>query len=163
MRLAASPGAAKAANRKPHAKSARLLIYAWLPTRYVCTRNHEIARAFYTAHRRLAFRSQERFNGEKGGVLMADNAVPTLVPEQADSHSPQTVEQRPPSTWQNSERETLLDSIVQEPSNDQDEIRRSPLRSFFTVLLWVGYAIAIVVALTLVWTAASALFKSYPN
>ena len=95
---------------------------------------------------------------------MVDNAVPTLVPESHASGAakapPVTQKQ---STPFNTEKETLFDSIAQESAGEEGEFQSSSAKAFFTGLLWFGYAVAIVVALVLVWSAASGLIKSLPR
>ena len=84
---------------------------------------------------------------------MVDNVVSTLAPEVRNlpARDPQV---KP----LNLDKEALFDSIAQE-SSGEEESSRSPFKSVFTAFLWSGYAIAIVVAVILVWSAAKELLR----
>jgi len=86
---------------------------------------------------------------------MVDNAVPTLAPEKhAPLAQPQT---QPHVSPLNTDKEALFDSIAQEDLGEAESAQSASLKTYFTGLLWFGYAIAIVVALVLVWSAAKEL------
>jgi len=94
---------------------------------------------------------------------MADNAVPTLAPKKEmpdvlDSLSaPQAPSVAP-------EKKALFDSIADRDEMAQSEdLGPSSLKTAFAGLLWFGYAVAIVVALILVWSAANSLLQSLPH
>ncbi len=80
---------------------------------------------------------------------MSEHATPTLEPKQ------QAKLDTAPAYH---DREALFDSIVRERES-QDENVASGWGAAFTGLLWVGYAIAIVVAIALVWSAAKELLQ----
>jgi hypothetical protein len=86
---------------------------------------------------------------------MVDNVVPTLAP---DRHAP-VVSDSPRTQVKplNTEKEALFDSIAQENLQEGESAQSAFLKTFFTGLLWFGYAIAIVVAVVLVWSAAREL------
>src|SRR5262245_48775609 len=82
-----------------------------------------------------------------GRWTMVDNVVPTLA---SQSHAPQTPSKIKPSISPlSTDSKSLLDSIAHE---DAQEEREGSFRSYFTAFLWFGYAVAIVVALVLVWS-----------
>ncbi len=86
---------------------------------------------------------------------MADNAVSTLAPEKEKI--------APKVAPLSAEKNALFDSIAQEGLTDSAPSQGSPMKSFFTGLLWFGYAVAIVVALALVWSAAKGLLMPLPH
>ena len=88
---------------------------------------------------------------------MADNAVSTLVPEQRAPDVKDAPQTKPQVSPINTEIEALFDSIAREGADEGESIQSSSLTTFFTALLWSGYAIAIVVAVVLVWSAAKEL------
>ena len=94
---------------------------------------------------------------------MADNVAPTLAPEGQAPGVVISAPAQPRTTPLNAEKETLFDSIAQESLGGDGGSQSSPLKTFLTGLLWFGYAIAIVVALVLVWSAAGPLLKSLPH
>ena len=89
---------------------------------------------------------------------MADNAVSTLAP---DTHAPEVAgsPHTPQISPLNADKQILFDSIAQESFDEGSSSADSKLKTLFTVLLWSGYAIAIVVAVVLVWSAAKELLK----
>ena len=81
---------------------------------------------------------------------MLDSAVPTLEP-------PPTPQDVAP------EKKVLFDSIAQDSLEPVESAQGASLKAAFAGLLWFGYAIAIVVALILVWSAANGLLQSLPH
>ena len=85
---------------------------------------------------------------------MVDNAVSTLAPE---VHAPDVLNS-PDATSSvsplNTDKQNLFDSIAQQGFDDDSSTKDSAFKTLFAVLLWSGYAIAIVVAVVLVWSAA---------
>jgi hypothetical protein len=83
---------------------------------------------------------------------MVDNVVSTLAPER---HAPE-VHDTPRTQVKplNTEKEALFDKIAEEGLDDNESAQGAFLKTFFTGLLWFGYAVAIVVAVVLVWSAA---------
>jgi hypothetical protein len=61
------------------------------------------------------------------------------------------------------EKQALFDSIAQDETAPSEGSEASPLKAVFAGLLWFGYAVAIVVALILVWSAANGLLRSLPR
>ena len=61
------------------------------------------------------------------------------------------------------EKKALFDSIAQDSQDNSDESQSSALKTFFAGLLWFGYAVAILVALALVWSAVNGLLKTVPR
>jgi hypothetical protein len=62
------------------------------------------------------------------------------------------------------ETQALFDSIAKERIDlreSADETAR--LKGFFTALLWVGYSVALVVGVVLVWSAVNGLLKVIPR
>ena len=94
---------------------------------------------------------------------MADNVAPTIAPERHAPDVTPSLPAQPQTTPLNAEKETLFDSIAQENLGGNGESQSAPLKTFLAGLLWFGYAIAIVVALVLVWSAAGPLLKSLPH
>jgi hypothetical protein len=94
---------------------------------------------------------------------MVDNVVPTLVPQRRAPDirdSPLTPPQVKPL---NTDKEALFDSIAQDVADEQTSSASSTWNTFFTAALWFGYAVAIVVALVLVWSATKELMKALPH
>jgi hypothetical protein len=94
---------------------------------------------------------------------MADPVVPTLT---AEDRLPDVLEELPAS--QNiptltTEKKALFDSIAQDENAPAEEMGPSSLKTVFAGLLWFGYAVAIVVALILVWSAVNGLLQSLPH
>jgi hypothetical protein len=90
---------------------------------------------------------------------MADNAVSTLAPE---GHASDVLESPAASSSVsplNTDKQLLFDSISQEGFDEEFGPEGSTLKSLFTVFLWSGYAIAIVVAVVLVWSAAKEMLR----
>jgi hypothetical protein len=88
---------------------------------------------------------------------MVDNAVSTLVPEQRVPGVIDSPHAKPQVTPINTETDALFDSIAREGADEGQSVQSSSLTTFFTAVLWTGYAIAIVVAVVLVWSAAKEL------
>jgi hypothetical protein len=82
---------------------------------------------------------------------MVDNVVTTLAPEKG---APQA---QPHVSPLNPDKEALFDSIAQEDVGASESAQSASLKTYFTGLLWFGYAVAIVVAVVLVWSAAKEL------
>jgi len=93
---------------------------------------------------------------------MVDNAVPTLVPN-AETHDVLDSLSTPPAPSIASEKMALFDSIARDETTRSETSEDSSLKTVFAGLLWFGYAIAIVVALILVWSAANGLLQSLPH
>jgi hypothetical protein len=94
---------------------------------------------------------------------MTDNVVvSTLAPEKTQD-VPKARPAAALNTPLNTERQALFDSIASEGIESESDTQSSPLKTVFTGLLWFGYTVAIVVALVLVWSAASGLLKSIPR
>jgi hypothetical protein len=93
---------------------------------------------------------------------MVDNAVPTLDPnaDTRDVLDSLSVPSIPSST---SEKNALFDSIAHDETSSSEDGEASSFKMVFAGLLWFGYAIAIVVALVLVWSAANGLLQSLPR
>ena len=87
---------------------------------------------------------------------MVDNVVPTVAPNETAKDVLQSLPAQSHVSPLSSERENLFDSIAQKGIGEE-EPQDSSVKTFFTALLWTGYAIAIVVALVLVWSAAKEL------
>ncbi len=90
---------------------------------------------------------------------MVDNAVSTLAPQ---GHAPNVLDSPvapPPVSPLNADKQALFDSIAQDASGEDESAQSSPLKTLFTAFLWSGYAIAIVVAVVLVWSAAKELLR----
>lgn len=85
---------------------------------------------------------------------MSEHASTVLTPQPA-APSP---EPRVKKHTASSGREFLFDSITTERI-DTENTDASPWSTFFTGLLWVGYSIAIAVAMILVWSAARELLR----
>jgi hypothetical protein len=98
-----------------------------------------------------------------GRCTMVDNVVPTLAPKRQAPDVITSLPSQPRITPLNTEKNAIFDSIAQEGIESQKDSQNSSLKTFLTGLLWFGYAIAIVVALVLVWEAASGLLKSLPR
>ena len=94
---------------------------------------------------------------------MVDNVVPTLAPNQRPPDVLESLPAKPLVSPLSSEREVLFNSIAQEGIGGDAESQDSTFRTFFTGLLWFGYAIAIVVAVVLVWSAAKELLRLLPR
>src|SRR5262249_40407963 len=93
-----------------------------------------------------------------GRWTMVDNVVPTLAPQ---SRAPETPSKTKPSISPlSTDSKKLLDSIAQE---DAQEGREGSFQSYFTAFLWFGYAVAIVVAVVLVWSASKELISAIPH
>jgi hypothetical protein len=88
---------------------------------------------------------------------MVDNVVPTVAPKQTAQNVLESLPAQSHVSPLSSERETLFDSIAQKGIGDEEEPQDSSIKTFFTAMLWTRYAIAIVVALVLVWSAAKEL------
>jgi hypothetical protein len=93
---------------------------------------------------------------------MVDNAVPTLDPT-TQTHDVLDALSVPPAPSITSEKKALFESIARDESTSMEDEGDSSLKMVFAGLLWFGYAIAIVVALILVWSAANGLVKSLPR
>ena len=93
---------------------------------------------------------------------MADNVVPTLDPR-TQTHDVLDSLAVPPARSIKSDKNALFDSIARDESSSVEDEGDSSLKMVFAGLLWFGYAIAIVVALILVWSAANGLVKSLPR
>ena len=94
---------------------------------------------------------------------MVDNVVSTLAPQ---SHAPDaqvSPKAQPQDSPLYTDKKALFDSIAQEGTEEDTSTESSSLTTFFTAFLWSGYAIAIVVALVLVWSAAKELVKAIPR
>ncbi len=94
---------------------------------------------------------------------MVDNVVPTIAPQRRAPDvqgSPKAQTQVSPPY---SDKQALFDSIAQEGTGEAGSTESSSLKTFFTAFLWSGYAIAIVVAIVLVWSAAKELLKVLPR
>jgi hypothetical protein len=94
---------------------------------------------------------------------MVDNVVPTLAPQ---SRAPDILvlpNAQPQDSPLQTEKQALFDSIAQEGTGEEASSESSPLKTYFTAFLWSGYAIAIVVALVLVWSATKELLKALPH
>ena len=90
---------------------------------------------------------------------MVDNVVSTLAPQ---GHAPDVLDTpvAPPLvSLLNTDKEALFNSIAQDASGEDESAQSSALKTLFTAFLWSGYAIAIVVAVVLVWSAAKELLK----
>jgi hypothetical protein len=61
------------------------------------------------------------------------------------------------------ETKALFDSIAHDEESSVEQEGNSSVAAFFAGLSWFGYAVAIVVALVLVWSAANGLLKSLPR
>ena len=94
---------------------------------------------------------------------MADNAVPTLAPNRPVQDVPTSSPEPANVSTLSFEKKALFDSIAHDESTAVSEQGPAPLRAFFAGLLWFGYAVAIVVALVLVWSAANGLLRSVPQ
>jgi len=92
---------------------------------------------------------------------MADNAVPTLAPEKRASDVLESLPAQPRTAPLNTDKDALFNSLAQEGLGEEGS-QSAPLQTFLTGLLWTGYAIAIVVAVALVWSAAKGLLKPLP-
>ena len=90
---------------------------------------------------------------------MADNAVPTLVP---NSPTQDVLQSLSPSQAPalDPEKEALFDSIADDAPEVSTDDSGSTFKAVFAGFLWFGYAVAIVVALVLVWSAANGLLIS---
>jgi len=90
---------------------------------------------------------------------MVDNIVPTITPQSRTRDvldSPKT----PPSfSPLIKEKDALFDSLANEEMIEGSGPENASLRAVFTGLLWFGYAVAVVVAIVLVWSAAKELLK----
>jgi hypothetical protein len=93
---------------------------------------------------------------------MVDNVVPTLAPKK---DVPDVLESlsAPPFPPVVPEKKALFDSIAQDENAAAGKNDASPFKAVFAGLLWFGYAVAIVVALVLVWSAANGLLNSLPR
>jgi hypothetical protein len=89
---------------------------------------------------------------------MVDNVVPTLAPQSSAPAAPSIPKVSPLST----DKEALFASIAQE-SIQEEEATEGSFQSYFTAFLWFGYAVAIVVALVLVWSATKELIGVVPH
>lgn len=103
---------------------------------------------------RVAFLFEERFNIRREVDHMGDQGTSTLAPEQ-EVHTPDIAQA--PSESTSPGREFLFDTIASEGIGAEPLSAASPWKAALTGLLWVGYAMAIAVALVLVWSAAREL------
>jgi hypothetical protein len=93
---------------------------------------------------------------------MVDNVVPTLAPnkEMPNVFESLSTPQAPSAV---PEKNALFDSIARDEMAQPENTEVSSLKTVFAGLLWFGYAVAIVVALILVWSAANSLLQSLPH
>jgi len=94
---------------------------------------------------------------------MAENAAPTLAPKQDIPDILDTLPKPSQLPLITPEKQALFDSIAQDETASSEGSEPSPLKAVFAGLLWFGYAVAIIVALVLVWSAANGLLKSLPR
>jgi len=94
---------------------------------------------------------------------MVEKNASTLAPKRPVQDALEPLTSPPLAPTVSSERKVLFDSIGQDDIQSSDESGTSKFAAFFAGLLWFGYAIAIVVALVLVWSAANGLLKSLPR
>ena len=94
---------------------------------------------------------------------MVDNSVSTLAPNRPIQDVLESSPAQASSSTLSYEKKALFDSIAHDESTAVTEQGPAPLRAFFAGLLWFGYAVAIVVALVLVWSAANGLLRSVPQ
>jgi hypothetical protein len=92
---------------------------------------------------------------------MAETGAPTLVPEHSSDVNTAVSKSSQTDTL-NREKQALFDQLVQEGIDENEVSSNSRWNTLMTGLLWSGYAVAIVVALVLVWSAASGLLKALP-
>ena len=107
----------------------------------------------------LAFFSRTQFNMDGRWTIMVDNVISTLAPH---GRAPDVA--IPPKVSPiNTEKDALFDSIAKEEIDGGESTEGSPLKAYFTAFLWFGYAVAISVALVLVWSATKELFRAIPH
>ena len=94
---------------------------------------------------------------------MAENAVPTLAPTEDIPDMLDTLPAPSQAPLTTPDKQALFDSIAQDEIAPSEGSEASPLKAVLAGLLWFGYAVAIVVALILVWSAANGLLKSLPR
>ena len=94
---------------------------------------------------------------------MAENAAPTLAANQDIPGILDTLPTPSPVPLITPDKQALFDSIAQDEIAPSEGNEASPLKAVLAGLLWFGYAVAIVVALILVWSAANGLLKSLPR
>jgi len=94
---------------------------------------------------------------------MVDTVVPTLA---AQSRAPDVQvmpKEQPQGSPLHTDKEALFDSIAHSGADEEASSTSSTWNTFFTATLWFGYAIAIVVAFVLVWSATKELLKALPH
>jgi hypothetical protein len=94
---------------------------------------------------------------------MAENPAATIAPKSPIQDVLESLPVESPTPSVGSEKKALFDSIAKDHVDPVMEGPNSALTGVFTGLLWFGYAVAIVVALALVWSAANGLLKSAPR
>jgi hypothetical protein len=94
---------------------------------------------------------------------MANDAAPTLAPKQDMPDVLDVLPMPSRAPLNTPDKQALFDSIAHDETALIGQSEASPLKAIFSGLLWFGYAVAIVVALLLVWSAASGLLKSMPR
>jgi len=94
---------------------------------------------------------------------MVEYSAPTLAPESPSQEVLQPLPAQAQAPSLSFEKKALFDSIAHDETTPAEGNARPFLKAFFAALLWFGYSIAIVVALVLVWSAASGLLKSLPR
>ena len=90
---------------------------------------------------------------------MAENAAPTLVPNSPTQGVLESLSQSQTPAL-DPEINALFDSIAEDDPGVFTENPGSTFKVVFAGCLWFGYAVAIVVALVLVWSAANGLLIS---
>ena len=94
---------------------------------------------------------------------MVDNASPTLAPE---SSAPAVPELLPPQSTpqsESSQKSALFDSLKEDGGESVAEGKNATLKTVFAILLWVGYSVATVISLVLVWSAVRGLMRAIPR
>lgn len=89
---------------------------------------------------------------------MVEQVTPTLEPQSSTPEAlvaPAVPSHAPTADTRN---DFLFDSIAQEGIESDDE-PSGPWTRAITATLWIGYGIAVVVALVLVWSAAKELLQ----
>ena len=94
---------------------------------------------------------------------MVDNVVPTLAPQSRAPDVRDSPLTQPQVSPLNTDKEALFDSIAHDVADEETSPTSSTWNTFFTAALWFGYAVAIVVALVLVWSATKELLKALPR